>query len=263
MRILLDISYIGTNYCGWQSQINGTSVQTVLEAAVEKATGRVLRITGASRTDAGVHARCMRAHMPYDGPVPAEKLPFVINRFLPEDIRVTASRAVPESLHARFQAVGKQYTYRIDTSPHPNALTLPYSWHYPHELDVQKMNTAAHSLLGTHDFTAFAASGFQSKSPVKSILKASVTAQDHLVAFTVTGSGFLYNMVRIIAGTLAYIGQGKLEEDCIPNALKSLDRLDLGPTAPPEGLELTCVYYSRDFGIPDIVMKVKKDPYGR
>ncbi len=255
MRVLLDVSFIGTRYSGWQSQENAVSVQDVLEKAFLEATGTFCRMTGASRTDAGVHARCLRVHLDYDGPVPADRLPFVINRFLPGDIRVNVSRQVPDDLHARFKAEGKTYIYRIDPSPHPNALSLPFSWHFPYALDVKKMASAAADLIGTHDFIAFAAAGFQSKTTVKTITRADVGREDQLVVLTVTGTGFLYNMVRIIAGTLAYVGIGKLDEDCIQRAIRDRDRLLLGPTAPPEGLELNEVYYSPAWGIADITKR--------
>ena len=255
MRVLLDISFIGTRYSGWQSQENAVSVQDVLEKAFSEASGTFCRMTGASRTDAGVHARCLRVHLDYDGPIPADRLPFVINRYLPEDIRVNASRKVPDEFHARFKAEGKTYIYRIDPSPHPNALTLPFSWHFPYDLDEKKMASAAQSLIGTHDFIAFASAGFQSKTTEKTITRADVSREGRLIRLTVSGTGFLYNMVRIIAGTLAYIGQGKLDEKCIERALKTLDRLELGPTAPPEGLELEEVYYSPSWGIADITGK--------
>ncbi len=252
MRVLMDISYIGTHYCGWQAQNNALSVQTVVERAFGEATGENKRVTGSSRTDAGVHAFCMRAHVEYSGPIPPERLPFVLNRYLPDDVRVTGARMVPQTLHARFQAIGKTYTYRIDNAPHPNAMTYPFSWHCPLSLDLIQMRGAASQLVGTYDFSAFAAAGFQSKTTVKTIWRADVSRQGSLICLTVSGSGFLYNMVRIIAGTLVYIGQGKLETDCITKALNSHDRLDLGPTAPPQGLELTNVYYSPDWGITDI-----------
>lgn len=252
MRVLLDISYIGTNYCGWQAQDNGTAVQTVLENAIETGTGTHTRLTGSSRTDAGVHARLMRAHMEYAGSVPPDRLPFVINRYLPSDIKVTAARVIPDELHARFQAVCKKYTYRIDTAPHPNAMTLPYVWHYPHALDASIMDSAARLLLGTHDFSAFAAAGFQSKTTVRTISDVHIERLDTIVVFSIAGNGFLYNMVRIIAGTLAYIGQKKLDMLCIKRALTGHNRLELGPTAPPEGLELTGVYYDKCWNIPEI-----------
>ncbi len=248
MRILLDISYIGTRFCGWQSQINGLSVQQVLEEALKKSTGQFMRITGASRTDAGVHARCQRAHFDYAGPVPPDRFPFLLNPCLPPDVRVTGSREVPESLHARFQAAGKAYTYRIVCCPHPNALDLPFAWHLPYALEYDRMREAAALLEGTHDFRAFAASGFQSKTTVKTIYSSRITASDEHLQIRINGSGFLYNMVRIIAGTLVYIGEGRLEPDCISAALASGDRLVLGPTAPPHGLELTRVMYAPEWG---------------
>lgn len=245
-RILLTLSYDGTAYCGWQYQDNGPSVQNELEQALQKALGAFTRVTGASRTDAGVHALGQRAHFDTVSAIPPDKYPFVLNRFLPPDIRVTAGMRVPNDFHARFDAVGKLYTYRIHNAPHPSALYRNLTAHVPVRLDEEKMRVCARQLLGRHDFAAFAASGGQAKTTVREIDRAEVERQGDEITLRVHGNGFLYNMVRIIAGALIYVGQGKLEEDCIARAIESGSRLDLGVTAPACGLELTRVEYAFD-----------------
>ena len=245
-RILLTVSYDGTAYCGWQYQDNGPSIQNELEQALQKALGAFTRVTGASRTDAGVHALGQRAHFDTVSAIPPDKYPFVLNRFLPPDIRVTAGMRVPNDFHARFDAVGKLYTYRIHNAPHPSALYRNLTAHVPVHLNEEKMRVSARQLLGRHDFAAFAASGGQAKTTVREIDRAEVERQGDEITLRVHGNGFLYNMVRIIAGALIYVGQGKLEEDCITRAIESGSRLDLGITAPACGLELTKVEYAFD-----------------
>lgn len=243
-RILLTVSYDGTAYSGWQYQENAPSVQDELEKALQKALGVFTRVTGASRTDAGVHALGQRAHFDTVSAIPAEKYPFVLNRFLPPDIRVTAGREVSADFHARFQAAGKLYTYRIHNAPHPSALFRNCTAHVPIRLDDRLMHRAGQQLLGTHDFAAFAAAGGSAKTTVRTIDFLSVEREGEEITLRVHGNAFLYNMVRIIAGTLIYIGQGKLPPECLQRALETHDRLDLGITAPPQGLELTRVEYA-------------------
>ena len=245
-RILLTVSYDGTAYVGWQYQDNGPSIQDEIEKALQKALGTFVRVTGASRTDAGVHAQGQRAHFDTCSSIPPEKYPFVLNRYLPEDIRVTEARQVPEDFHARFQAVGKMYTYRIHNAPHASAILRNCTAHVPVWLDEEAMRRCAQPLIGTHDFIAFCAAGGQAKTSVRTIDFFDVQRQDTEVTLRVHGNGFLYNMVRIIAGTLIDVGHGRLPEDCIARALESKNRLDLGVTAPACGLELTRVEYDFD-----------------
>lgn len=245
-RILLTVSYDGTAYSGWQYQENAPSVQEALEQALEQALGTFTRVTGASRTDAGVHALGQRAHFDTSATIPPEKYPFVLNRFLPPDIRVTEGRQVPLHFHARYQAAGKWYTYRIHNAPQASALYRNLTAHVPVKLDEQAMDRAARQLLGTHDFAAFAAAGGSAKTTVRTIDAVSVTREGDMVTLKIHGNAFLYNMVRIIAGTLVYIGQGKLDAGCIQRALETGNRLELGITAPASGLELTRVEYALD-----------------
>ncbi len=242
-RILLTVEYDGTNYAGWQRQINGLAVQQVLEEALHKATKERIVVTGASRTDAGVHALGQAVHFDTDSRIPPEKYPFVLNTMLPRDVRVHTGREVPEGFHARFMTCGKRYTYRIVNSRHASAIRRNTHVHVPLALDLAPMQDAAKLLLGTHDFAAFQAAGGTAKTTVRTIHSAELTRQGDEIILTVEGDAFLYNMVRIIAGTLIEIGLHRRDVNAFAQAYETLDRLSLGVTAPPHGLELTRVYY--------------------
>ena len=242
-RILLTVEYDGTNYAGWQRQLNGLAVQQVLEEALSRACGETITVTGASRTDAGVHALGQRVHFDTASRIPPEKYPFVLNTLLPPDIRVHAGQAVPPDFHARFLAAGKRYTYRIVNSRHGSALLRHTHVHVPVPLDIGLMRASLPALTGTHDFAAFQAAGGTAKTTLRTIHRAEIVQDGAVFTLTVSGNAFLYNMVRIIAGTLIEIGHGKLSPDAFARAIESGDRLALGPTAPPHGLELTEVFY--------------------
>ena len=242
-RILLTVEYDGTNYAGWQRQINGLAVQQVLEEALQKATGERIVVTGASRTDAGVHALGQAVHFDTESRIPPEKYPFVLNTMLPRDVRVHTGREVPPAFHTRFMTRRKRYTYRIINSRHASAIRRCTHVHVPVPLDVDAMREAAHQLLGTHDFAAFQAAGGTAKTTVRTIYSADLTVSGDEITLVIEGDAFLYNMVRIIAGTLIEIGQGKRDGNAFSEAYETLDRLSLGVTAPPHGLELTKVYY--------------------
>jgi len=242
-RILITLSYDGTAYAGWQRQLNGIAIQQVVEEALEKATGAPVKITGASRTDAGVHALGQAAHFDTESTIPPEKYPFVLNTLLPEDIRVLAGQEVGETFHARFDTKGKRYLYHIHNAPHAGALNRRTHVHVPMPLDEAAMHEAAQSLLGVHDFAAFAAAGGSHKTSVREIYEISCVRRGEAITLSVYGNAFLYNMVRIIAGTLIGIGHGKTEPDCFLKALETGDRLCLGITAPAHGLILDEVFY--------------------
>ena len=242
-RILLTVEYDGTNYAGWQRQINGLAVQQVLEEALQKATEERIVVTGASRTDAGVHALGQAVHFDTESRIPPEKYPFVLNTMLPRDVRVHSGREVPEGFHARFMTCGKRYTYRIVNSRHASALRRNTHVHVPLPLDLRPMQEAARQLLGTHDYAAFQAAGGTAKTTIRTITKAELLQFGDEIILTVEGDAFLYNMVRIIAGTLIEIGLGRRTVNAFTEAYETLDRLSLGVTAPPQGLELTKVYY--------------------
>ena len=253
-RVLLTVQYDGTAYSGWQRQYNGLAVQQVLEEALCRATGETITVTGASRTDAGVHARGQAAHFDTGSTIPPEKYPFVLNTMLPGDIRVQTGREVPPDFHARFMTCGKRYTYRIDNSRHGSALTRLTHTHVPVPLEIAPMLEAARTLLGQHDFAAFQASGGTAKTTVRTIRDIALTQEGPIFTLAVEGDAFLYNMVRIIAGTLIEIGHLKRGADAFTRAFDSLNRLDLGVTAPPHGLELTEVFYPEQaFVLPDSI----------
>ncbi len=242
-RILLTVEYDGSAYAGWQRQINGLAVQQVLEEALSQACARPVTVTGSSRTDAGVHARMQMVHFDTSASIPPDKYPFVLNNLLPPDIRVQAAREVPAGFHARFLTSGKTYTYRILNNRHGSALLRNTHWHIPVPLDVPAMRNALSFLPGTHDFAAFQASGGSARTTVRTIDRAELLADGPEITLLISGNAFLYNMVRIIAGTLMEVGLHKREADAFSRAFVSLSRLDLGMTAPPCGLELTEVRY--------------------
>ena len=245
-RIRLTVEYDGTNYSGWQRQENAVSVQQRLEEALQRLLREPVRVTGASRTDAGVHALGQVAHFDTASRIPPEKYAFALNTMLPDDIRVRASQAAAEDFHARFHAQGKIYRYMMFNSPHASALWRNSHAHVMYPLDEALMNAEARSVVGTHDFSAFAASGSVAKDTVRTIYDCRVARSGDELMLLVHGNGFLYNMVRILAGTLIQVGSGKLEPGAIQRALAGKSRLSLGITAPAHGLTLMRVFYADD-----------------
>ena len=242
-RILLTVSYDGTAYAGWQRQQNALAVQEALERALTTLTGERVAVTGASRTDAGVHALGQRAHFDTVSAIPPDKFPFALNTLLPRDIRALCGRDVRPDFHARFDARGKRYVYRIHNAPHASALWRDQTAHVPVPLDLDAMRLALSDLFGTHDFAAFQAAGGTAKTTVRTLSDASLARDGDDISLSVRGDAFLYNMVRIIAGTLIEIGAGKRAPDAFRRALATGDRLALGATAPARGLTLMEVYY--------------------
>ena len=246
-RILLTISYDGSQYGGWQRQHNAISVQQRVEEALALTVGAPVAITGASRTDAGVHALGQRAHFDTRSTISPDKFPFALNTRLPKDIRVLDGQRVPDTFHARFDAAGKRYTYRIHNAPHASAQYRSLCAHVPQPLDVEAMRQCLPALIGTHDFAAFQAAGGTSKTTVRTLRKAALLQDGSTLTLHILGNAFLYNMVRIIVGTLINVGQGKFSANPFQEALQTGNRLSLGFTAPARGLELTEVYYENDF----------------
>lgn len=242
-RIHLIVEYDGTNYAGWQRQSNAMTVQEKLERAVKKLTGETVCVSGASRTDAGVHALGQSAHFDTESRIPADKFSFALNTLLPPDVRVVSSEELAPDFHSRFSGRGKRYRYLIHAAPHAGALNRLTHAHVIYPLDVERMRAEARDLLGTHDFAAFAASGSVVKDTVRTIWRADVMENGSEIALIVEGNGFLYNMVRIIAGTLIGVGSGKLPSGAFRRAIESGNRLDLGVTAPAHGLTLMEVFY--------------------
>ena len=237
-RVRLKISYDGSAYHGWQIQEGQTTVEGVLTEAVREATGEENEIIGASRTDAGVHALGNIAVFDTESPIPSDKMYMVLNRLLPDDISIVASDEVPSDWHPRKQECRKTYEYRIYMSPVRIPLKRLYAHYTYNDLDVEEMDRGAKGFVGEHDFTAFCAAGSQALTFTRTIYDCSVRRDGDEAVISVTGSGFLYNMVRIIAGTLMDVGLGRKSADQIPAIIESLDRRQAGPTLPACGLTL-------------------------
>jgi tRNA pseudouridine38-40 synthase len=233
---------------GWQSQINGVSVQQTIERALSKLTGLPAPITGASRTDAGVHALGQVAHFDIDSSIPDEKFPLALNTKLPPDIRAINAQTVAPTFHARFHARRKRYRYEIHNSRCAPVLERSHRWHVPVPLDIDAMREEARYMIGEHDFAAFAASGSAVKQTVRTVFDAEVNGSNYdpaLIELWISGDGFLYNMVRIFAGTLVDASLGKLGPGAVRRAIRARDRLLLGQTAPAHGLTLMNIEYDR------------------
>ena len=237
-RIRLKISYDGTAYHGWQIQDGAVTVEGVLTEAVSEAVGSPVELIGASRTDAGVHALGNVAVFDADTPIPSDKMAMVLNKLLPDDISIVCSDEVPSDWHPRKQDCRKTYEYRIYTSPVRMPLKRLYAHYTYNDLDIGEMDRAAAYFTEEHDFTAFCAAGSQAVTFTRTIYACSVKKDGNEAVISVTGSGFLYNMVRIIAGTLFEVGLGRKKADDIPGIIDSLDRRKAGPTLPACGLTL-------------------------
>lgn len=243
MKILLTIAYDGTKYFGWQRQHNFVTVQGEVEKSLTKLFNTNIAAAGASRTDTGVHAIGQRATFEIETTIPIDKLPYAINNVLPKDIRVHKAEEVDLNFHPQYNAKNKTYRYKIYNAPFPNPMLNNYTWHVPKEIDIEKMKEGAEYILGQHDFSAFCASGATSKTRVRTVYSLEIYKEDNIIYFDINGNGFLYNMIRIIAGTLVYVGTGKFEPSDIPKIINSLDRTKAGKTAPAEGLTLMHINY--------------------
>ena len=247
-NLLTRCRYCGAAYHGFQIQNNGDTVAARLMKAIKQVTGEVSPTIGCSRTDAGVHANEYYFNFHTDSKIPQERLPAALNAYLPYDIAVTDCREVPEGFHARYNAVGKEYYYLIHNSPVRDPFCEKLKYHYRYPLDAEKLNWAARDFVGTHDFSAFCSAGSSVKDTVRTITYVSVERQGELVVFTVRGNGFLYNMVRIMAGTLIGIAEGRIGERDIPQIIESGERSRAGVTVPAHGLYLNRVFYqTREF----------------
>jgi tRNA pseudouridine38-40 synthase len=237
-RILLVVSYDGTGYCGWQVQPNGVTVQEVLNRALSELTGEPIETIGASRTDAGVHALGNVAVFDSSTRIPGEKISYALNQRLPEDIRIQKSMEVPKDFHPRYRESEKTYVYRILNRTFPLPTKRLYSYFYHYDLDVEKMRQGAQYLIGTHDFASFCGANAQVKTTVRTITGIQILKEGDEILIRVTGKGFLYNMVRILSGTLIEIGSGKYPPEQMQKILEAKNRAAAGPTAPAHGLTL-------------------------
>ena len=243
MRVRLVVAYDGTNYHGWQIQNNAISVEEVLQEALRELLREPVELIGASRTDAGVHAQGNVAVFDTDTRIPAEKIAIAVNQRLPEDIRVMKSEQVEETFHPRYAVSEKTYEYRISNVPIQLPTERLYSYFVYLPLDIEKMHKAAQLFIGEHDFAGFCSAKSQVQTTVRTIYRCEVEKMGHQICIRVTGSGFLYNMVRAITGTVLYAAEGKFAPEDIPAILERGDRSAAGPTVPPGGLYLTRLWY--------------------
>ena len=244
-RIKLTIAYDGTNYCGWQVQDNGITVEEVVTKAVSKLLGQDISLIGASRTDSGVHARGNVAVFDCESPIPGDKFCFALNKLLPDDIVIMDSCEVAPDFHPRHCDSRKTYEYRICNARFVQPTERLYAHHVHKTLDVQAMRQAAAYLVGEHDFTSFCSVDTQVESKVRTIYALDVLQDGANIIIRITGSGFLYNMVRIIAGTLLQVGLGSMEPAQVKEILDARDRVKAGPTAPAKGLTLIGIEYEK------------------
>ncbi len=247
-RTQLIISYRGGAYSGWQRQDNALAIQQVVEEGIAQLAGSEAKVVAAGRTDAGVHARAQSAHVEGEFNLPDSAWVGGLNRFLPEDIRIVAAYSRPETFHARFDAAGKEYRYRISTAPVVNALDSWCTVRVGGDLDLERMNEAAAHLIGRHDYAAFALAGSNHHSSVREISQAEWMSDGEVAVFSVVGNGFLRGMVRSIVGTLMECGQGKRDAEDVARLLEKGRREEAGPTAPAKGLILQRVEYRSDSG---------------
>lgn len=242
-NIQLIISYRGSNYCGWQVQPNGLTIQEVIVRAIKELTGETVNLVGSGRTDAGVHALGQSANFFTSSTIPPEVFYRALNTRLPGDIRVQSSKACSLDFHSRYNAIGKSYVYKILETPVDSPFIADLAFHVTRPLDWVAMETAASSFLGAHDFSAFMASGSSIKTTVRIIDEVTFVKNDQLREITFTGNGFLYNMVRIMVGTLYEVGYGRKKAQDIEGIIASKDRNQAGITAPAHGLYLKEVFY--------------------
>lgn len=243
MRVRLTVSYDGTNYCGWQVQPNGITIEEELNRAISELFQRDIRVIGASRTDAGVHSLGNIAIFDVDTRMDVSKIAYALNTRLPSDIAVLKSEQVADDWHPHLVDSVKTYEYRILNRSMPDPIRRLNTLHYHHNLDVEAMSSGATYLIGHHDFTSFASVKSQVKTFDRTLYDVSVIRDGDLIIIRCQGDGFLYNMVRIIAGTLIQVGAGQIEPVEVKRILESRDREMAGPTAPAVGLTMMGIEY--------------------
>lgn len=242
-NIMLTIEFDGTNYSGWQRQNNAVTVQQKLEEAIQKTTGSFSEVIGASRTDAGVHARGFVCNFFTNSKIPGSNFKMALNGVLPKDIVVLNAREVNESFHSRFNSLGKKYVYTIITGNNRPAIGRQYVYYFRRKLNIDNMKSSCKYFIGTHDFSAFKKKGSSAKSSVRTIRELTIVQENNLIKFSIVGNGFLYNMVRIIVGTLLEVGVGRFSPEYVKDILESKDRSKAGKPAPALGLCLEKVFY--------------------
>lgn len=242
-HLRLVVQYDGTEYAGFQVQPDCPTVQGALEQALGRLLGETIRVTGASRTDAGVHACGQVVTFTTENVIPLERVVPALNAALPQSVAAICADEVAPDFHPRFRARHKQYLYRLLNRALPSPFIGRYAWHVPLALDVEAMQEAAGHLVGEHDFAAFCAAGGSAKTTVRELTELTVRRNDEIIEISVCGNAFLYMMVRIIVGTLVQVGLGRLEAERVREILESRDRNEAGPTAPPQGLTLMRIEY--------------------
>ena len=244
-RIKLTVAYDGTNYCGWQIQKNGITVEEVLNKALSRFFGEEIAVIGASRTDSGVHAMGNVAVFDAETAVPPEKISYAINNLLPDDIRIQKSEEVSQDFHPRYCDTRKTYEYRIYNAQFPDPMVRLYSLFVYYHLDEEKMQQAADYLVGEHDFKSFCTPKEDVENTVRTIYFIRVIREGNMVRIQINGNGFLYNMVRIIVGSLLKVGMGMIPPEEVKNILEARDRTRAGHKAAACGLTLVEIEYGQ------------------
>lgn len=246
-RIKLTVAYDGTNYHGWQVQPNAVTIEGKLNEAISELTKESIQVIGASRTDAGVHALGNVAVFDTESCIPGEKFSYALNQRLPDDIVIQQSQEVDKDFHPRYCTCEKTYEYVILNRKFPLPEYRNTAFFYYGDLDIKAMQEATKAFLGEHDFAGFCSAGAQVKTTVRTIYELTVEKKDNdMICIRVRGNGFLYNMVRIIAGTLLEVGKGNIEAKSLENRIAAADRSQAGPTAPARGLKLIRIQYISD-----------------
>ncbi len=245
-NIMLSLRFDGSAYHGWQLQKNAVSVQQKINEALDSVFHENANVIGCSRTDAGVHALRFCCNFHTRKTIPCEKIPDAVNAYLPRDISVFAAKETAPDFHARFSCVGKEYIYRILNARYRDPFYENRALMYPYQLDTELLGREISAFVGRHDFSAFCSAGSDVTDKVRKIRAADVVKDGDIITVRVSGDGFLYNMVRIIVGTLLYVNEGKIPAGSVPSVIESKDRDRAGFTAPAQGLYLSNVYYTEE-----------------
>lgn len=242
-RVFMKIAYDGTNYCGWQMQINGITVEEVINKALSDLLGEKIAVIGASRTDSGVHALANVAVFDTNTKIPAEKISYALNQRLPDDIRIQESMEVSDDFHPRYCNSKKTYEYKIYNTRFPMPTERLYSHFVFMPLDIEKMKEAAAYIIGEHDFKSFCSARSQVENTVRTVYTLDISRDNNMIHIKISGNGFLYNMVRIIVGTLIKVGLGVYPPSHVKEIIEACDRNVAGPKAPACGLTLVGIEY--------------------
>ena len=243
-NIAMRLMYDGSKYHGWQIQKTESTIAGTLEAALSKLCGHPIKLHGCGRTDAGVHAEKYCANFKTTSKIPPDRLPLALNSLLPSDIAIQEAMYVPDNFDSILSCIKKEYTYRIYNSRIKNPFYAKRAYFYPQKLDIIAMKQAAGHFVGTHDFAAVRSVGTETKTTVRTVFWYEVEEKGPITELRACADGFLYNMARAMAGTLLYVSEGKISPDELPLLLEKKDRRLTGPTAPPEGLYMTKIWYS-------------------